>query len=217
MDSKLLLKRLPGTRIFIGGLTHLDLADRKTIEMLKREQITKVFCTFPLTQKQFDGQPKDAKTGDITVQELFHRRGVNPLFPARLRAHGIGTSSLLISPKHMKEFRTYESFLNEARITRKNFLIACFGGWHTSGSYAMYYLAANLPLTLEQIHEKFRAIGYSNDDIKLAKNFFERSNIDIEKIVNTKLEKMKIAAQIEAIKRARKKKKKTPKRRVKLK
>ena len=81
----------------------------------------------------------------------------------------------------------------------------------------MYYLAANLPLTLEQIYKKFREIGYSNSDIKLAKNFFERSKTDIETVVKIKLEKMKVVVQAKAMKKARKKKKKTPPRRVKLK
>ncbi len=211
------LKRIPGTRIFIGGATHVDLGDKATIDLLKKEQITHVFCTFPLTQNQFDGQPKDARSGDLTILELFHRRGINPLFPARLRRNGIGASSLLISPKHMKEFRTYESFRKEAIHTRKNFLIVCFGGWHASGSYAMYYLATMLPLTLAQIHKDFRGIGYSPDDIKLVENFFKRSKVDIQEVVNAKLEKMKIAAQIAAKRKKRKKKKKTPVRRAKLK
>ena len=136
MDSKA-LKRLSGTRFFIAGVKYLDLADKETIELLKRKQITHVFCTFPLTQNQFDGLPKDAQRGDNTVLELFKRRDINPLFPAMLRGNNIGTSSLLISPKYLKEFRTYKSFLKEAKAVKKNFLIVCFGGWHTSGSYHM--------------------------------------------------------------------------------
>lgn len=127
------------------------------------------------------------------------------MFPAALSQNGIGTSSLLISPRHMKEFRTYKSFLKEALHTKKNFLIVCFGGWHTSGSYAMYYLAAASPFTLAEIYKKFQEIGYSRDDIKLVQNIPKRSKVDIEKVVEIKLQKMAVAA-LNAIKKRREKK-----------
>lgn len=188
-------RRLADTRIFLAS-KDVNLADKDTIEWLKANKITHVFCTFPLKQKHFDGLPEDAKRGAPTITEYFKALNIDPVFAARLRGHDIGTSSLLRSPKYLREFRGFESFLKEAKNVKKNFLIQCLSGWHASGAYAMYYLASATPLDIMQIREKFTKSGYRGSDLSLMESFFKRARFDIKEVVEKKLEKMRIAAQI---------------------
>jgi len=192
-------RKLADTRIFLAG-KKLNLGERAVIDWLKANKITHVFCLFPLKQKHFDGLPEDAKRGTQSIMEFFAVMEIDPSFPARLRGHGIGASTLLRHPKYRREFRAYDSFLNEAKTVKQNFLIVCKGGWFASGSYAMYYLAANTPLTMAQIREKFVKSGYAKDNLTLLNSFFKRANIDIEKVVEEKLARRKeIATALKAV------------------
>jgi len=203
-------RKIAGTRIFVAS-KDVNLVDSKNIEWLKNSQITQVFCVFPLKQKQLKGLPKPDKAGATTILNYYKQLKLNPLFPAKLREHGIGVSSLLRHPHSKNEFRSFDSFLKEAKQVKKNFMIMCFGGWHASGAYAMYYLAANSKLNMKHIEERFIRSGYRANDLLLLQGFFKRVNIDINEVVKRKLERAKkMAAGKKVImdaKRAKKRKK----------
>ena len=204
-NEKQLPRRLADTKVFLAGINHTDLGNPKVIDWLKSNKVSQVFCLFPLTQHQFDGLPKDAVSGDLDMMEMYSRRGIDPNFSGKLHEKGIRASSLMRSPVRGKELRGYDSFVKEARGVKGNFLIVCWGGWHASGAYALYYLATSTPLSMAQIHEKFLKTGYAKEDINLSKNFIKRVGIDVDKVVEKKLRLQEIVSL--ALKKHEKKKK----------
>lgn len=195
-------RRIGRTQVFIAG-TKVNLADPNTIKWLKASGITRVFCLFPLTPKQFKGLSANMRETFHTMVELYKKKGINPKFIARLSKAGIVTSSLV---RNTKSLRSYESFLKEARdVTRKgrNILIQCFAGKHMSGTYAMFYLATGTQMNLGQIREAFCNSGLTGNDLSRIERALKDSKVDIKKVVEKKLAIMKIVAQAKAVQKKR--------------
>ncbi len=174
-------RRLVGTSIYLAG-TKVNLGNPKTIEWLKAEKIKKVFCLYPLTQKQFGMLSEPAKRGASTIDFFYRGWGIDPMFVAKLSMAGIRVSSIWRSPD---KFRENASFLKEAvEVTRKNgrFLIQCFTGKHASGAYAMYYLANATDLNFKQIQAIFHKSGLGKD-ISRIEHFLSMAKIDIKDVI----------------------------------
>ena len=182
--------RLAGTKVFLAGTrgdpkraaSRVNLVDPETIEWLKATGITKVFCIFPLTKKQFEKLASAEKRGTQTPREFLQSWGIDPNFKRKLKEAGIAVSSLVRKPEHIKGNRR---FLQEAARIRGNFLIQCFAGRHISGAYAMLYLAAVSKLDLHQIRQVFMKSGIGKD-LPRIEEILKETGADLREIIERK-------------------------------
>lgn len=198
------LRRLVGTRILLAG-TKLNLANPATINLLKENKITKVFCLYPLKQEQLETLKNGSKEMFHTIEGFYKAHRIDPSFIEKLSANNIRAVSLIRGPRHLRE---YESFAKEALQTRQSFLVQCYIGKHGSAAYAMYYLAAVTPLTLKQIEGIFLKSGWTKKDIEVVKETLTYAKVYVKRVVERKLKKIKEAADKIAGKKVKKRKKK---------
>jgi len=182
--------RLAGTKVFLAGTkgdpkqagSRVNLADPKTIQWMKKEGITKVFCVYPVTKKQFESLAKRERSGLPSLEHFQKIMGIEPNLQKKLKEAGIATSSLVRKPKHIKG---NQKFALEAARTRGNFLIQCSAGRQVSAAYAIFYLATATPMSLKEIRETFIKSGRKND-LPRIEEILQEAGVKLKEIIAKK-------------------------------
>ena len=169
------IRKLPDTRFYLSGIG-LNLADDEVVNFLRGEGVKLVFCLYPATGRREESARQD-------MLDFYKKYNIDPIFFPKLANVGIRASPLLRNPS---DLRAYESFLREAKATNGNIVIQCISGKHASGAYAMYYLAKNSKLNLQQAKNIFFQAGLSGDDALRIEDFLGSAGVNIRKIFEKK-------------------------------
>lgn len=165
------VRKLPDTRFYLAGIS-LNLADDEVVNFLKGEGVKLVFCLYPATGRREESAKQD-------MLDFYRKYNIDPIFFPKLASAGIRASPLLRNPSNL---RAYDSFLREAKAINGNIVIQCISGKHSSGAYALYYLAKNSPFTLVQAKDVLFRAGLSGDDALRIEDFLGSAGVNVRKI-----------------------------------